>query len=234
MKKVMVIVFCYVCVLASIYTVNASSYLNQFGVNIEQSIYEKMSRYYDKEYIDIITKEQYESIVSNDFENIVIISSDNEKVAKSSSELSTDYKTLKLIVNGNFVTASLNWKKQPKVKNYDVMAIRNDGNLNISNISGYQIYGTNNSKINNFTTFSNGVGASFKLQSNISKIYYSFNIKGNGNLFLSYQHATTYNLSYTESKNYYLSQIGLGNVIKFNNSTTAGKYDNMSGISYKV
>ena len=118
MKKVMVIVFCYVCVLASIYTVNASSYLNQFGVNIEQSIYEKMSRYYDKEYIDIITKEQYESIVSNDFENIVIISSDNAKVAKSSSELSTDYKTLKLIVNGNFVTASLNWKKQPKVKNY--------------------------------------------------------------------------------------------------------------------
>lgn len=176
MKKVMIIVFCYVCVLASVYTVNASSYLNQFGVNIEQSIYEKMLRYYDKEYIDIITKEQYESIVSNDFENIVIISSDNEKFAKSSSELSTDYKTLKLIVNGNFVTASLNWKKQPKVKNYDVMAIRYDGNLNISNISGYQIYGTDNSKINNFTTFSNGVGASFKLQSNISKIYYSFNI----------------------------------------------------------
>ena len=105
MKKVMIIVFCYVCVLASVYTVNASSYLNQFGVNIEQSIYEKMLRYYDKEYIDIITKEQYESIVSNDFENIVIISSDNEKFAKSSSELSTDYKTLKLIVNGNFETA---------------------------------------------------------------------------------------------------------------------------------
>ena len=162
------------------------------------------------------------------------VSSDNTKFAKISSELSTDYKTLKLIINGGFVTASLSWKKQPKVKNYDVMTLRYDGNLNISSISGFQIYEKENLKISDFTTFNNGIGASFKVQNNISKIYYSFNISGNETLFLSYQHATTNNLSYAESKNYYLSQTGLGNVVKFNNSITASKYDNMSGISCEV
>ena len=234
MKKIIRFIFGCACILANIYTVNASSYLNQNGVNIEQSIYEKILKYYDKEYIDIITKEQYERIISNDLENIVIISSDDTKCSRALSELSTDYKTLKLIINGGIVTASLSWKKQPKIKNYDVMALRYDGNLNISNVNGYQIYGNENSKISSFATFNNGIGASFKLQNNISKIYYSFNVSGNGTLFLSYQHATTNNLSYIESKNYYLSQDGLGNVIKFNSSTTANKYDNMSGISYKI
>lgn len=222
-----------VFLLINVHTVNASSYLNKFGVNIEQSIYEELLKYYDKEYIEIITKEQYESIISNDLKNIIIISNDNAAYARASTELSTNYKILKMIVNGNFVTSSLSWKKQPRIKNYDVMALRYDGNLSISNVGGYQIYANGMSKISDFTNYSNGIGASFKLQNNISKIYYSFNVNGAGNLFLSYQHSTTNNLSYAESRNYYLSYSGLGNVIKFYNSSTANKYDNMSGISYK-
>ena len=44
-----------VFLLINVHTVNASSYLNKFGVNIEQSIYEELLKYYDKDYIESIT-----------------------------------------------------------------------------------------------------------------------------------------------------------------------------------
>ena len=145
-------------------------------------------------------------------------------------------------VSHKVVTVKNKWVKIPKVKSYDVIAIRprtSSFTINSDTISGYQKW--DNNKINyksnskNLVIKSNGgVGLSTNIANKVMKslecqlqvLFFSganqFSADG------TYQHATK-KVSLAESKDYKFSGKGYGGVLKFSSSVSP-KYDNMKGV----
>ena len=121
------------------------------------------------------------------------------------------------------------WLREPNVKGSDVIAIRHDGKINVSDISGIQfVDGPVENAIgydmpsSNIQKFSNGVGIPMNLKDGSKtfalRLYVSGTISGNATIYGSYQHAKQ-NIGLANSKNYTLSKDGYGRVLKF-----SGKY----------
>jgi hypothetical protein len=146
--------------------------------------------------------------------------------------------------NYGYLSVTGHWKIMPSTRSFDVNAVRfvNASVINGTQ-SGKQFYtlNGNNYVINysyngtNMNDLSNGFGISMNLvndsitglESEISASI-SFDNYPAG-FFGSYQHAVS-TTTLSESKNYTLSSIGLGNVIHFLDTDTIAKYDGMEGV----
>ncbi len=153
------------------------------------------------------------------------------------------------VVTGNslsikIVTITNTWMTLPKVRAYDVIALRPDSSWLILNndkkmISGYQLAdGTRhpydgfgaNTNLNN-----NGVGISMNLVNNAtyelenSMTVYFVSGANPFKIYGSYQHATS-ETSQSESLNYDFNANGLGGVIDFKKDSIKNKYDKMQGV----
>ena len=150
------------------------------------------------------------------------------------------------ITNGTdgayLLTSTVEWKTVPKVKSFDVIAIRTTNSPTLENYVGeqdamvgsefkYTIYDYKgaNSKI-----FSNGVGISMNLYDDATadmlvQIAAEFRVNKDAIFYTSYQHATS-NVTLAQSQEYNLSSDGLGGVINFTNSTIRNRYDGMAGV----
>lgn len=203
MKKIVFVLFMFIIGLVECKAISSEAYYK--------------TTYIDNEYIiSKISKEEYDSV---------------DLVSVLSSTVETEYKKMYINSSGNSVILNIEWKKTPKYKSYDVMALMsNDVSFNTNTIFGEQkaILSNGNSLVNyNKTTqntklFNNGIGISMNLVNDA--IYYnltlSVNYNGNGRIYGNYRHAQS-NVSLNESQNYYLSN---GNIV-FNNSSINNKYD---------
>ncbi len=140
--------------------------------------------------------------------------------------------------SGEYITSlTADWYTTPKVKSYDVMAIRFSSSINVKSATGIQIYGYNEvvnySYLgNNMVKKDNGIGISMNLVDSGSDYGLALTIHSSNNAgtyYGTYQHATR-DVSLANSKSYTFSSSGLGGVLKFDSNTIAGYYDNMQGV----
>ena len=146
------------------------------------------------------------------------------------------------------VTITNTWLSLPKVRSFDVIALRPEANsmtinVNSNTISGYQNWDGNvinyngsssNTKKSSSFTGNGGIGISMNIVDNVSSsletsmtVYFlcgnsTFSIAG------TYQHATS-DVTLAQSQNYSFSSSGNGNVLSFA-SSVASKYDDMQGV----
>lgn len=210
---------------------------NKNGIEITDEMYQKLVHYYGDEYLITMTNEDFEYFKSLDINSIKMVSVDDiQKYNLLSDNVETSYKKLTIIIAGKKITVRLDWNIQPKVKNYDVMAVRFSGVKLDSLFSVKYIFGDNNEsqQISGIKTFDNGLGFSFKLPtSKISNIFLDFFVSGSGTIYATYQHSTTNKINYTQSRNFYISSSGLGGVLSFKNGIDK-YYDNMNGVSIAI
>ena len=235
MKKVII----YFCLVVGVLIINSNVYAitNKNGVEISEKIYEQLVKYYGDDYLMTITNDDFEYLMSKDIDNIKMISYyDYPKYSLFSTNEITNYKNLKIIVLDNKVTVKLEWLVQPKVRNYDIIAAR-FSNLKLNNVIGAKyIYGNdyNLKSISGIQKFDNGLGVSFKLPSEtIRSVYFEFTVSGSGVIYATYQHSTTNRINYAQSKNFYITNSGLGKVVSFKNGIDK-YYDDMNGVSISV
>lgn len=143
-----------------------------------------------------------------------------------------------------YLAAELQWLTQPKVRSYDVFAMRWTSNFSPTTffatqgawINGlpeqteYHPGGTNSI----FTTV--GLGVSMNLYNDGLWFEFYMDVEGKRtNIqtmtgYVTYQHAKTA-LTLAESKSYSFSSSGLGGVLYYSNSSIRNKYDGMQGLS---
>lgn len=162
------------------------------------------------------------------------------------ANITTEYKQLSISVSGGVVKIECTWKMTPKVRSFDVIALRGENVLFNSNvIQGKQIYVKEGStsfvkyNVNSSNTkiFGNGVGISMNLVDDASDYRLSlsipYSITGNNPIIYgSYQHAVR-NVSLNTSQKYLLNAKGYGKVILFDNPVNS-YYDGMSGVSINL
>lgn len=208
------------------------------------SKYEKET-YINKELVSV------EEITEEEFNNVSEAESNIEPYA--SEYIETSYKRLAATVSDGgtwTLTGSLSWKKKPAYQSYDVFAYRFN-HFNYSSFSGEQAYIINgqyytisyDTSSAGYKAQSNGAGVSMNLKDGSDITGYelvvatrlsfeSYNYS-KASAYVSYQHAQA-NVTRAQSMDYTLDITGLGNVVKFNSSTIANKYDGMSGIQLIV
>lgn len=209
------------------------------GLEIEEEKYNTLVNIYGFNYIYFITEEEYNLIKNNDLSKIEQVVYDDEPLSliRPFSTYSTSYKTISLTNNNNVITVKLKWKKNPKVRSYDVLGVRLQG-LTLENIISFKQYYTENgtTKVSTNATlkrFNNGFGESFLLSDKDNlECTVTFVVNGSGKIFATYQHATS-SVSLNDSTNYTLSELGLGSVLLFNNGI-GEKYDRMAGVNINI
>lgn len=234
MKKLFFFLFLFFC----ISPVFAKTFQTYYGIEIEEEKYNTLVEIYGYNYVNFMTKEEYGLIGNNDLSKVIKTIYDEENtIIRPFTTYSTSYKTIELINNNGVITTKLKWKKDPKIRSYDVLAVRLQG-LSLGRILSFkQIYNYNGSmKVNTSSTqktFNNGFGESFLLPKgeNLESVV-TFVVNGSGKVFATYQHATS-NISLNESTNYSLSELGLGSVLLFNNGI-GEKYDRMAGVNINI
>lgn len=209
------------------------------GLIIEEEKYNSLVNIYGFNYIYFITEEEYDLIKDNDLSKIEQVMYDDEPLSliRPFSTYSTTYKTITLTNNNNVITVRLSWKKNPKIRSYDVVGVRLQGLTLGNTISFKQYYSENGTKkvSTNATLkrFNNGFGESFLLSNRDNlECTVTFVVSGSGKIFATYQHATS-NVTLNDSTNYTLSELGLGSVLQFNNGI-GEKYDRMSGVNISI
>lgn len=140
---------------------------------------------------------------------------------------------------------SVVWNTVPKVKSYDVLALRFASPVTFQTVTGYQMtnIGTQNYSYNgtNMKKFSNGVGLSMNLMDDATSFSCSLHATINNTnnvipVYGTYQHAKT-DVTLATSQSYTLSSSGLGGVLAFNTNTIKNYYDGMGGVyllNYRV
>ena len=238
-KKLLLLIILFLAI--GIVKAEECSYENRVGVLMDCNLHTKLLEYYPNNFLEYMPQSEYDSIKNNNPEDIETISLQEileEDILLRSSYYSTTYKEIRLIKNGNFITASLVWLKNPQVRSYDVFAVRLTSGVSIngdiafrqiSHNAGTPIISTTGSK----QSFSNGKGVSFKLSIyNDLESYLTFYVLGSGTVYSSYQHAKT-TVTLNQSKNYTISASGYGGTTLFD-SSVANKYDGMNGVNISV
>lgn len=169
---------------------------------------------------------------------------ENSKTALSGnsweSVTASKYVSLQYYKTNSWTKADLAvvWYTVPKVKSFDVLALRFASPVTFQTVTGYQMtnIGTQNYSYNgtNMKKFSNGVGISMNLMDDATSFNCSLHatINNTSNIipvYGTYQHAKT-NVTLATSQSYTLSSSGLGGVLAFNTSTIKNYYDGMGGV----
>lgn len=158
-----------------------------------------------------------------------------------SSFAETEYKKVSLSSYGNIINMNVEWKKTPKYKSFDVIAIMFDGvTYDANSIMGYQTATLTNNNIksvnyalssSNTKILNNGFGISMNLID--SGMFFTLSISvrftGNGKIYGNYRHATS-NVSLNQSLKYELNK----GVINFLDKTMDNLYDKINPLSLNL
>lgn len=194
----------------------------------------------------------FKTIISDNEQNAETFEISREEYENQSSisllatGITTEYKMLSISQHSDNISLDLEWKKTPKYRSYDVIALRGENvNFQNSSIAGIQSYNLNNSnqKINynsnsgNIKSFSNGFGLSMNLVDNATSYKMTLKVKysvtgSNPKIYGTYQHSQR-NISLAQSKSYSLSASGYGKVLLFDN-TVKSYFDAMDGVSISL
>lgn len=213
-------------------------YVNQNSVSIPLDIYETIVDIYSKGYVATMTQEEYDFLVYNGLDNIIVVDYiEHTNPFSRGTSHSTSNKSVSIIKSGSKITLKAIWFSTPNTKAYDVIAARFENVSLKDNYVFKQIYKDDGAYSTSSTCyvqkFGNGLGCSFKVADGTNhEIYLEFNISGSGTIYGSYQHAK-HSTTLNESKKYTLSSSGLGQVLNFD-SSVKDKYDGMGGVNLKV
>lgn len=171
----------------------------------------------------------------------------NNNITRGASHRTT-YKNIQITAspisgNGYFVKFFTNWLIMPRVKSYDVDAMRvDDATIQSGTQKGTQMYRANGSvsEVNysyngtNMVNQSNGFGISMNLVDAATAIECEIeaivtSTSKWATVYASYQHAAT-NVTLAQSKAYNISHNGYGEVINFA-TAVENYYDGMQGVS---
>jgi len=227
MKKVIIFLLTILCIP---FIVNAKEIINKNNVSMGEDIYSRLVELYSKNYIDNLSLEGYNYIMSVGLDNIEVVSSKDNLVVRSSTAYN-----VRLVKANSDIVFMVTWNRKPLVMSYDVIGIRNSGNLNAKLISFLQCNNGNRdtSSVYYRQSFNNGFGLSFPLlTSSSTEIIVKLQVSGSGTLYATYQHATKL-ISLNNSKKYTISEDGYGKVLKFDNSVKS-TYDNTNGLSINI
>lgn len=200
--------------------------LNCCALNEEVKYY-KTTELNGKFFAQEITEKEYNSV---------------SDISLMSTSTITEYKMMKITQNSNSVTLTVQWKKTPKYKSYDVIAIMGDGVVfTNSTLDGIQLatLASDTSIVNyniatqNTKIFNNGLGISMNLVDDAIRHSLTMTVNfvktgSNPAIYGNYRHATE-NVSLSTSKDY---TIGLG-TINFNNGINS-KYDSIQPVKIFV
>lgn len=171
----------------------------------------------------------------------------------NSTQYETNYKIIRITsskISGNsyLVTLDTQWQINPKVKSYDVNAIRvEDATVTDGTQYGEQYYYSSSLGRTNYVSYSpngtnilkktNGFGISMNLVDEGSNFETSIEAtitatSSYAMAYGSYQHAVT-GVTLAQSKNYNISHNGYGKVVNFSSSVT-DYYDGMAGVSIEL
>lgn len=133
-----------------------------------------------------------------------------------------------------FISVTLQWKRNPAIKSYDVIGAYLDNTSLKSSPTTTISTRTTTTTSNEIKQFNNGFGVSVGLPKygDNMVINQTFKVAKQGTVYASYQHATR-SISLNDSKNYTLSRKGYGGVFNFS-GTAANTYDNMNGVSISL
>lgn len=169
---------------------------------------------------------------------------------KLEDNVTTDMKKIKMKIASNGATVkkvelTCEWIKTPKVKSYDIIAIRVNQNVKISadgNCYGKQ-YADNDvitykGDSSNIKSSKTGLGISMNLVDNASKhkLELYANVAANNQsmiIFGTYQHAIS-DVTLSKSQKYNFSSKGMGGVIDFTTTEVYEKYDQTPGLAVWV
>ena len=185
----------------------------------------------DVSYTTEITQEEYDNV------NMISLYSTNHE---------TEYKKMTIEVKNREIILTVDWKKNPAIRSYDVIALRGVGiTFDYDSINGIQDYYLNNSKSSiyynnlseNVKLFSNGFGVSMNLVNGASNYSLSLSINyfkdvNNGTVYGTYQHSQR-DISLSQSQRYTISANGYGGVLDFD-SSVEDYFDGMGGVSINV
>lgn len=210
----------------------------------------------DRDEVCVITRTRYdENNQPVETINTEVTEAEAKRVAampetRGSSWQTSSKKLTILVLNAGSrkrITLTNTWLKLPKVRSYDVMAVRiTDKSYDIGSngFSAHQYY--DNSSVSYSLNGDNvrqpgfflshpGIGVSMNIVDSVSSslsntmVLTLVNGKDKYKVFGTYQHATS-KVTLAQSKDYDIEAGGLGNVLKFS-SSVAGKYDGMQGVS---
>ncbi len=230
-------------------TVNAEAnnniyYTNPNGINLTEKEYNLVKTMFDDHFLEIMNQEDYNYINRLDVNNKeveVTVKEPDYIQSRTSSYVETQAKRLAIgkSCDSNACTIMMNntWKYVPKVKSYDVIGamFSNTSLYDNSNFTIFKFDGTNHT-CNNYVINSEGIGCSYKLDSNATEEFYTymtFTVHTSGLVYGSYQHATS-SVTLSQSKNYSFNINGYGNVFLFNTTKARNSYDGMGGVSIYV
>lgn len=186
----------------------------------------------EKYYKTILENGEYisEEITKKEYENV-------DYVDLLSTSIETEYKMMSITTINNKINLTVSWKKSPKYKSYDVIALTFNGcGFNANDVFGEQkaIF-NNNTELSRYSAssqntviLSNGIGISMNLMNDA--LSYTLTLKipysGHGTIYGNYRHAQS-NVTLSQSQNYYLNSNG--NII-FNLTSTNDKFDTISPV----
>lgn len=130
------------------------------------------------------------------------------------------------------------WVKLPKIRVFDISALRWTKNVTLSKVVGTQWSDEKTTKYDettqNLKKGNNAIGLSMNLHNNAkSELITEFVISSKtpyGDVYGTYQHARHSNATLAISKSYTFDSKGLGGVVYFSNSTYKSYYDNTPGL----
>ena len=231
MKKIIAVILCLVCV-NGVNALDTDIYTNSNGVNMTIDESNFINELYYDGYANIITYNEYSYLKENNLFN--------QEITKHSSfvidKLETSAKILdasKVCSNICYIVTTLKWKKEPKVKSYDVIGTRFENTSLVSNVNTSIIVNNKNVSVGENKMLDNGFGTSFLLpnESTVNtKVIQSFAVSKKGSVYISYQHAKT-KTTLSKSMDYKIGKLGLGGVFEFNHTNI---YDGMSGIKISL
>lgn len=219
---------------------------------------EEAARYlsYDLEHVNKVSK--YYKVTETTNGTITTEVSKEEAIAAAENNISTratyhttSYKnirisTMKLSTNVYYVNLTNEWLITPRVKSYDVIAMRvDDATVNSGSQRGTQFYIANGVSDTveysyngtNMVLSSNGFGISMNLVDAANSFTCDINATVTATsqwatVYGSYQHAMTA-VTLAKSKSYTISHNGYGKVINFA-TAVQNDYDNMQGVSIEL
>lgn len=252
--------------------VNASEnvyYTNKNGVKMDETNYNNLVEKLTLEYVSFMTQEEYNSLKDHELPVVAekSITVETVEIGEIPMDVSGPYsvsgsmhsyvttsKKLSIIVfdwgNGQYyVKAANEWVVMPKIRNYDVFAMRPDDGFTLvaGTPSGTQYYSTSSTSDSiiyqpngaNTVTKINGFGMSMNLVDNtaIDVLINTITARvsgSSGTVSASYQHCTSNSITKAQSMAYTLSVGGKGGVILFSDPSVGGKYDGMLGVYARV
>lgn len=228
-------------ILISIENVSAleeNTYENKNGVILTEKEYKFVTSFYNDDYFNNMTQQEYDWISFLDINNkkVIINSYVDDNNAKG-PVYSTGSKKITIAKTCDAskcaVLTNLTWLTNPIIRSYDVIGARFSGTSLYSNTFVTKVTSSAGVSYYNYNkVLSNGFGTSVLLPASPATniiVDQQFYTNPGGSIYASYQHATS-NISLSTSYNYNISASGYGGVFAFYGSAT-GVYDGMGGVN---